>query len=313
MGLSNRRFIAAKIETTSGTEQPPAGTDVILCGNFNCTPIAGSTVQRNLIRPWFGNNQSITVESYATIDFEVEITGSGSAGTAPKYASLLKACGFNETINASTSVVYLPITTSVPTLTFHFYMDSIKHVMVGAVGNVSFDFTTKKIPTMKFSFTGGLGTTPYLASQTQPTATYSTITPIPFLTNNVTCNISLTAGTDYIESVTMDMANDIKYRTLIGSSNAMMVDRKPKGALKIQAVDTTVTSVFDAVRNNTLSTISILHGTTAGNKFKIESATNGVGVDTPKYSSSDGIDMLDVNLSFLPTGAGNDEIKITVS
>ena len=311
MGLSNRRYIAANLESTAGTESAPTTSDVILCGSFNCTPLAGSVVERNITRSFFGKNQSITVESYVTIDFEVEVTGSPIA-TAPRYDKLLKACGFSSAV-VSTSRVYLPITTDIPTLTFHFYMDGIKHVMVGAVGTVSFDFTVKKIPTMKFTFTGGLGVSAVTGGSVQPTGSYPTVVPLPFVTANVGQSIGFTSAADFIESITFDMANDVKYRTLIGSAQAMITGRSPKGMLRLQAVDATASTIFSAARLNTLSTVAITHGGAAGNSFKIESAAAQVSLDNPKYSSSDGIDMIDVGLSFTPTGSGNDEIKITVS
>jgi hypothetical protein len=41
-------------------------------------------------------------------------------------------------------------------------------------------------------------------------------------------------------------------------------------------------------------------------------SSGGVALDAPKYASNEGYDMLDVGLVFLPTNAGNDELKITI-
>ena len=42
------------------------------------------------------------------VTFEVEMAGSGTAGTAPAFGPLLKACGNSETIVTDTSVTYAP-------------------------------------------------------------------------------------------------------------------------------------------------------------------------------------------------------------
>ncbi|MCK7495178.1 MAG: hypothetical protein MZW92_31855 [Comamonadaceae bacterium] len=42
------------------------------------------------------------------LTFDVEIKGSGAAGTAPELGVLLKGCGFGETVVAVTSVTYAP-------------------------------------------------------------------------------------------------------------------------------------------------------------------------------------------------------------
>ena len=49
---------------------------------------------------------------HVEITFEVELAGSGSAGTAPAWGPIIRACGFSETISASTSVTYAPVSSS---------------------------------------------------------------------------------------------------------------------------------------------------------------------------------------------------------
>lgn len=102
MALSQRkRLILVKLESTYGTDSVPTATDAVLCKSLNINPLEGSSVQRDLIRPYFSNAGSIRVENFVSIDFETEIAGSGTAGTAPEWGALLKACNFSETITAT--------------------------------------------------------------------------------------------------------------------------------------------------------------------------------------------------------------------
>ena len=96
-----KRLILVKLESTYGTDSVPVATDAVLCKSLNINPLEGSSVQRDLIKPYFSNDGSIRVENFVSIDFETEIAGSGTAGTAPKWGSLLKACNFSETITAT--------------------------------------------------------------------------------------------------------------------------------------------------------------------------------------------------------------------
>ena len=54
---------------------------------------------------------------------------------------------------------------------------------------------------------------------------------------------------------------------------------------------------------------SITHGTAAGNKVQVTSS--GVQLANPRYSDQDGVQMLQMDIRFVPT-SGNDELTITV-
>lgn len=102
MALAQRkRVILVKLEATYGTDASPAAADAVLCSNLELTPLDGSSVERDFIRPFFGGSGSIRVENFCSLSFESEIAGSGAAGTAPEWGTLLKACNFTETVTAA--------------------------------------------------------------------------------------------------------------------------------------------------------------------------------------------------------------------
>ncbi|MEC4750050.1 hypothetical protein [Methylomicrobium sp. Wu6] len=102
MALAQRkRVILAKLETTYGSDITPAAADAILCRNLDISPLEGSQVERDFIRPYFGSSGAIRVENYVSMTFETELAGSGAAGTAPEWGTLMKACNFSETITAA--------------------------------------------------------------------------------------------------------------------------------------------------------------------------------------------------------------------
>lgn len=309
MGLKNKRLLLAKVETTYGTDATPTkAANAILCGSLEINPIEGDRVTRNIVRPYLGNNTEIQVTTYATVSFEVELAGGGAAGTAPQYGALLKGCGFAETVSAGVDVQYLPVSASFSSLSLYFQADGIKHILLGAMGTVSFDLTAAQLPKMKFTFTGLLGTISDSAIPADPT--YTSVVPVPVSTTNTT-PATIHGYTPILEMLSIDVANDVKYRSLVNDQRVLIVDRKPKGSIKIDAPTIAAKDFFTISKNATLGTLSIQHGQAAGNIIVLDSATSGVGISNVKYADRDNIDQLSMDLSLVPV-SGNDELKITV-
>jgi hypothetical protein len=102
MALAQRkRVILVKLEPTYGTDSSPVAADAVLCSGLDITPLEGSSVERDFIRPYFGGSGSIRVENYVSLSFDTEIAGSGAAATPPEWGALLKAANFSETITAA--------------------------------------------------------------------------------------------------------------------------------------------------------------------------------------------------------------------
>ena len=88
------RVIAAKIETTYGTDAAPTlAADAVLTRGFKITPVEVDQVQRNLDSAAYGATAGKPSNARVRSNYEVELTGSGVAGTAPKFMRLLQACG----------------------------------------------------------------------------------------------------------------------------------------------------------------------------------------------------------------------------
>ena len=98
--LTRKRLILAKAESPYGTDSTPDGTDAVLVRTLEITPIEADVVSRDLIRPYLGNSDQLLANTRVSITFEVELAGSGTAATAPRFGSLLKACGMAETTTA---------------------------------------------------------------------------------------------------------------------------------------------------------------------------------------------------------------------
>ena len=99
--LSRSRLIQTKIESSSGSDSSPAGTDALLVRNLDVTPIEAETVSRDLIRSYMGNSDQLLSNVRVALNFEVEVAGSGAAATPSRMDSLLRACGMSSTTTGS--------------------------------------------------------------------------------------------------------------------------------------------------------------------------------------------------------------------
>src|SRR5574343_1725044 len=91
---SRKRLIALKIETTYGTDATPAGAQALYVSNLNLTPIEQETDTREILKPYLGDREIVVALSRVAVEFDCELTGSGVAGTAPGYGTLLQTTAF---------------------------------------------------------------------------------------------------------------------------------------------------------------------------------------------------------------------------
>lgn len=156
--LFRKLAILHKLETTYGINSTPAAVNAVIGTNVNFTPIEAEEVGRDLLLTYMGNQGVILAGKHARLEFEVEIAGSGTAGTAPKWGALMRACGFGETVQAGSRVTYGIVEDNVASATIFFEVDGLRHILLGARGTMSVNIAPKAIPRFRFVMTGLLGT-----------------------------------------------------------------------------------------------------------------------------------------------------------
>lgn len=308
-----KRVIFAKIESVYGTDSAPAVTDAILTKNLKLgDPYAGDRVARDLDLPDLGLQEEINVNPYCTVEFDVEIAGSGTAGVTPRYGRLLRACGFTETVEAGSGpnyVDYDPNSDLNDACTLKFQGDGVQHIFKGARGNVAINFQ-KGIPFYHFNFSG-LYTRPTADSVGTPD--FSGI-PVPVPVTKANTTIAVGAFTGPAASLTCDMGMQIFPRNVIGQEEILLTDRQPQGQIVIDQPDISVLNLFSAFveSHNGINTgaVSLVHGTAAGNKVtfsapKVQLSTISEGDDT-------GLANYSLNARYL-RNTGDDDVKLRVA
>lgn len=306
--LSRKRTILVKTEVTYGTDPTPTGSaNAILVRNLSVTPLDAENVSRDLVRPYLGASELLIASKHVACEFEIEMAGSGAAGTAPAYGPILQACGMSETVVAATSVTYAPVSSNFKSVTIYYNVDGVLHKITGARGNMEMTIEAGQIPVFKFTFTG-IYNAPSDVSAPNPTYT-SFQTPLAANSDN-TSGFSLFSYSAVLQSLNLGFNNSVLYRSLIGAESVLITDRQVKGQIMFEAPTITAKDFFSLALGGTLGALDITHGTSAGNKVQITSSR--VDVNNPSYQDQNGIQMLNVPLVLVPSTSGNDEISIVV-
>ena len=310
MALTRKKFLIAKIESSYGTDPTPVGgSDAVQVTNLEVTPIESDNVQASAYQGFIGNSTRATLvaNKRVSVTFDVELAGSGTAGTAPAFGPLLKSCGLSETTVADTSVTYAPVSSSFDSATIYCFYDGTRHKITGARGSVSFNFTAGQFAVASFNFIG-------IFNDPDDTALSGTFTVANQAAALEVNDTNLTTATFFgetsqrIESFDLALNNELVYKETASSKEVLITNRAVGGTAVIEAPAVGTTDYFaDAIGVSTASSSMVL-GATGGNIVTLTAAqTDVTGVS---YGDTNGVISLSMPYLALPTTAGNNELSL---
>lgn len=294
----------AALEDVYSIAEVLTGADAMRTHNLKVTPFAAQTVERKLDGAKFGNSGVIHTGPHLEIEFDIELAGSGAAGTAPAYGRLFKACQMVETVVATTSVSYKSASFGTDSLTMYVEVDGQRHATTGARGTWSLKYDSQGIPYLHFKFVGLWVDPVTTASLTPDFSGFKTPRPIGFAH---TPKISLHGLASVYKSFGYDHANDVQFFDNPGEQYVDIVDRNPSGTITLLAPTLATKNYFTTAKADTQGALSVVHGMTAGNIATL-TAPN-VQLLEPTYSDDKGRAMIDAKLAFI-YDAGDDEMEL---
>lgn len=311
MALTRNRLLLAKSESSYGVvpSPAPAGTDAVLISNLEVSPLQLELKDRELVQGYLGNSAQVVGQTSVGVNFSVELAGSGTAGTAPRWGALMKACGFSETVVTSTSVTYAPVSSSFSSVALDFRNDGIKHLILGVRGNVAIEMSAGEIPKLNFTFMGIYGAPTATAN---PATTFTNqSTPVAVNADNTT-SVSVHSYSACMNAFSLDMANSMVFRQLAGCTKQVMItDRAPSGSITVELPALGTKDFYTIAAAQTAGAISFQHGQTAGN-IATFTASN-CAFDSPTLEDGDGIQHIVLPFRPLPGSSGNDEVSIALT
>lgn len=256
------RLLLAKNEAVKGTDIVPVpANDAVRVRTSPSKEVAGTKISRVVVKPTMGELPHLIGKKTIVLTIECEMRASGAAGTAPDYGPLLRACGMDETISASVSVAYDPLTDSHEAVSIYWYEDGLLWKLIGAEGTVSLSYTMDEIPVLTFVMSA-----PYF----EPTnvaypggETYNTNPPV----EASSADIISEGGAIKVGSFEADLANVVEEHYTSGQHEFTIDDRQPTLNLTKDSVSTNADVI--ALMAETQVALSAVIDGGAGSKITI--------------------------------------------
>jgi hypothetical protein len=303
--IVKRAQLAAKAEVTEGSAQVLAGVDAFPAQNITFNPAIAMAERPNMsssLSVW----PQIPGSRQATMDFDMELKGSGAVATPPALGKLLIGCGFAETIVAATSVTYKPASTGITSATLAMYNDGVIYGLFGARGDVSLKLDKGKPGLLHFVFTGADFTVTDGAMLTTGVAYESTV-PKPFMAATMTID----SYAALVGSMEFKMNNEISVRddanASSGHKSVVITGRKPALSIDPEMVLAATYDFFGKWRSGSTGALTLALTGTAGNICTITAPA--VQYTGGKMADKSGLRSLGIDCQ-LNRNAGDDEISI---
>ncbi|MBF9263394.1 hypothetical protein [Paracidovorax cattleyae] len=304
--LLRKMAILVAIETVVGTAVVPLAANAVLASDVTLTPLEGDSVERNNIRPFFGSSGSTLVTEYQKIAFSVEFAGVAIAGDMPGVTTLLRACAISATNQANTKTVFAPVTDGIESVTIYANVDGTLYKMHGARGEVEFTTDAKAIPKWKFEFSGSFVPA---VDQVMPAVNYSTFLA-PLGVNKANTTLSLDGVAVAASAFSWKCGNQVTKRDLMNVDTVEITDRKSTGSVTFENTSVATKNWIAMARASAVVPLVLKHGQAATNTVIFKSTRAQIG--KPTFADSDGVQMITIPLSFIPSDAGNDEWSIEI-
>jgi hypothetical protein len=301
-------LVMAKEQTAFGTPATlAANQNAILTRSAMPSPIKATFTERGLVRPYFGNSDKVVSGEHAMLEFEVELAGSGTAGTAPALAPLLIGCGFAQTLSAGVSAAYNLVTPGYKFLTLACNLDGIQFLLTDALLDVSCEMNPKGIPVLKFTSIGKYN--PPTDTSMPVNASFAAFMKPLAVSRTNTPTFTLHGTSPCVEAFSWALGNEQGWRERINCNGAERTDRKTTANLTIELPTVASRNWAETTRLGTSGALQVIHGTAAGHIVQIDAPNATVGSE-PTISDSEGDAMLGLQLDLNPT-TGNNELVLT--
>jgi hypothetical protein len=271
MGQTQNEVLLFMTESAYGTDPTPTeGSNAILTmGRVTISEEGKRMVDREAVRASLGKLQRVFGGMLVRAEFACEIKGSGAAGTAPELDPLFLACGFDDTVVASTSVTYSKVSSGHTSGTMYFYEGgTVRHIITGARGGLRITGAAGGLATAHFSFVGKYANP---TDQSIPSPTYNAQVPRAVVGTAIAVNgvTALTVQNWEWNFGTEVGAND-SVSAADGYGEVLIRSRDPVCSMQLET-PTVAALALDSLRNagTRFAWTSGVIGSTAGNRVAV--------------------------------------------
>lgn len=306
MARFDNAVVLAMLESTYGTDPVPTAIANAMLFQQVDWALLGEVAERPLALPHMGNDPFSVVARGCSLSGEVELATSGTAGTPPAWAPLMRACGMAQTITPSTRVEYTTVSSAHESAVFYHYLDGTLHRGTGVRGDFTVELIARQLPKLRFSLTG-LYNVPTAVGVPTPTLT-AFQTPLA-VEPVVTGMVNFGGNSVPFSSFRYTHGNRLVRQEIPGRSRVLIEQRAPSMEITVEAPDALNPNLFNLIGSR--QAIGIQHGTVAGSIIDVSVFARIL--PEPRYSRGpEGQVYLTLQARPEPSLAGNDDFSIRV-
>jgi hypothetical protein len=304
------KIILVKPEAAYGADPLPTGAvNAMLLTDVQIQPMEGEDVSRNLELPYLGAQEEVGTAFRAVLTGSFEMVGSGTAGEAPAWGPMLRACGVAQVVTPGESTEYTPVSDDHESVGIHFYIGPTRHVILGARGTGVMTVNAQGIPVCRATLTG-LFVTP--ADQARPVVDLSAFEAPQIASKANTPEFTIGGIPFVMRSFELNLGCDVQPRLLVGVERILIVDKAELISTTVEAVPMATYNPYQAAQSPApRQLIRLRHGTIAGRRWTLEAA-QAVQRRPSGLENQQNITEWPLTFTPLPTSAGDDQWKLTL-
>lgn len=303
-----RRLFLFKPEGTYGTDSGPTAAANAVLFMDGAVDYVTSPIERQLDRGYYGANPTVQVGKQIQITGMTDLLGAATVGDAAPTSALLRACGFGETLVATTSATYAPVTDGMASASARFHHNRDLVSGRGFRGNVELMFDIKNFARAQWTLLG------------LPPASGNAVTdaalPPPTLTawrdppaiETESFEVSLDSFDLDAVGVTVNMNNQVTVYEGSESRQVIIIERAPTITIRAFNPGVAAKDYFAAAIAGTRMPLSFAVDAGASNIITVTSPQVQLS-RTPQKIDIDGRTGIQLEGRMLPN-TGNDEISI---
>jgi len=316
--LIKNTIVTAKVQTTPGLDAAPTGAaNAVLMSEGSITPLDAQSIDRSLIRGYFGGSEQLVGPASVKLTYAVELAGSGTAGTAPAWGQLLQGCAVAEgLLTTPARVEYMPASTGLKMLTQYYYDDGALHKLIDSMGNCTLSAKVGERPMLRFEWVGldgGIAVAPNATGVFTPWKKPVAMTKanvIDITLGGTYAAGALSGGTLYNSTgLELNFGNVVNFSAMLSTETVDISDRQSTATIELELTAVQEVALMAAVKANETQSLGFTIGTAAGNKVLIFAPA--VQLTNPRKSELNGKRLIGFDLRLVPVN-GNDEWRIVV-
>ncbi len=298
------QLLLAKTEATYGVNASPDGSNAMFVSSISVKPNF-DYAERNNLTGQLGAQGALVVGKGVDIDIELELTPSGTGGTAPHFSPLLRACGLAEVVDATAGTVsYTPVDTAFESVTIYWRVDDLQYAVVGCRGNVETVLDNKSIPKLKLTMKG-IYASPTDVSATPVSVNFAGTNVPQGVMKDTVPSLSIFGQALDMSNLSVNLGNEVTHTNLINSETIDILGRKGSVSAQGRTNRAEYIALMQAAETNAYGALSVQLGTTPGNIVTVDVPQMQL-TSTPELSWTDSQGYISLSADIVPNARNND-------